>query len=96
MLSQADEKLTRRDILSAWPTEAARPDDTTLWRWLGRAADLGLLCQEGERNKKNAPFRYWLPAKGTEWAKDPMRQFLEEAERNSQRVLEGLRVGKVG
>jgi AAA domain len=95
VLERADQKLTRREILADWPSEAARPEESTLWRWLQRAGALGLVCQEGDGCKKNAPFRYWLPQKGAEWANDPLRQFFEQAERNHEQVLAAMRTGKI-
>ncbi len=58
--------------------------------------ELGLVCQESECHQKNAPYRYWLPAKAAAWSQDPLRQLFEDAERNSDRVLEALRQWRWG
>jgi hypothetical protein len=59
-LSQAYTKLTRQEILDQWPPDYPKPDRTTLWRWLSRAATQGVVCQEGTGRPRD-PFRYWLP-----------------------------------
>jgi hypothetical protein len=70
LLRQAESKLTREDILAGWPAEE-RPDAATLYRWLRRAVDRGLLRQDGV-GKCKAPFRYWLPESEERWRKDPL------------------------
>lgn len=70
LLGPADCKLTRDDMLAAWPTEE-RPEPMTLFRWLRRAVAEGLLRQDGLGKRKH-PFRYWLPASEERWRTDPV------------------------
>jgi hypothetical protein len=70
LLRQAECKLSRDDILAAWPAEE-RPDAITLYRWLRRAVEQGLLRQDG-LGKCKSPFRYWLPASEERWREDPL------------------------
>jgi AAA domain len=72
VLEDADRKLTRKELLAAWPADYHRPDSTALWRWLDRAVKEGRVLQEGTGRSRN-PFRYWLPASEERWAKDPNR-----------------------
>src|SRR5262249_19775689 len=60
VLEDAEGKWTRREILKHWPEDFERPNPGTLWRWLQRAVDLGLVHRDGT-GRRNAPFRYWLP-----------------------------------
>ena len=59
-LSEAHTKLTRQEILANWPPDYAKPDATTLWRWLSRAAAQGLVRHQGTGRPRD-PFRCWLP-----------------------------------
>jgi hypothetical protein len=59
-LTEAHIKLTRQDILDRWPADDHKPDATTLWRSLSRAAAEGIVRQEGSGRPRD-PFRYWLP-----------------------------------
>gem|GEM_PF-2591094 len=57
---------TRDEILARWPGgAAAAPTAHTLWRWLSRGVEMGLLVRSGA-GKKKEPFRYALasPALG--------------------------------
>jgi hypothetical protein len=73
LLRQADTKLSRDEILVSWPGEE-RPDAVSLYRWLRRAVEQGLLRQDGLGKCKN-PFRYWLPESEARWRKDPLSIF---------------------
>ncbi|HEY7159472.1 MAG TPA: AAA family ATPase, partial [Gemmataceae bacterium] len=70
VLRQAERKLTRGDIRARWPS-AERPDRATLYRWLRRAVERGLLRQDG-LGKCQHPFRYWLADNEERWRKDPL------------------------
>jgi hypothetical protein len=70
LLRQADTKLSRDEILASWPGEE-RPGAVSLYRWLQRAVEQGLLRQDGLGKRKN-PFRYWLPDSEARWRKDPL------------------------
>jgi hypothetical protein len=70
LLRQVESKLSREEILAGWPAEE-RPDPTTLYRWLRRAVERGLLRQDGLGKSKD-PFRYWLPESEERWRKDPV------------------------
>jgi hypothetical protein len=60
LLTTADHKLTRQDILDNWPADQDRPGPSTLWRWLDQAVKHGHVRQEGTGLARD-PFRYWLP-----------------------------------
>jgi hypothetical protein len=70
LLREAPRKLSRDEILLGWPAED-RPDPATLYRWLRRAVEQGLLRQDGH-GKCKLPFRYWLPESEQRWRKDPL------------------------
>ena len=70
LLKTAPHKFTRRDILYRWEGES-RPDKVSLYRWLRRAVELGLLRQDG-LGEKGQPFRYWLPESEARWRDDPI------------------------
>jgi hypothetical protein len=70
LLRQAERKLTRADILAGWPAEE-RPGAATLYRWLRRAVEKGLLRQDG-RGQHHEPFRYWLAENEERWRQDPL------------------------
>jgi hypothetical protein len=57
VLSEAQYKMTRQEILAHWPPDFDKPDSTTLYRWLNKAVANGTVCQEG---KPREGFRYWL------------------------------------
>jgi hypothetical protein len=77
VLTGARDKLTRREIVAEWPPDQERPSDTTLWRWLERAADRNLLRREGAGHSKE-PFRYWLAEKEAVWRDDPIWVLLQQ------------------
>jgi hypothetical protein len=52
------------------PQDFPAPDETTLWRWLDRAVRDGHVLRDGI-GRKNAPYRYCLPAKAEAWRQDP-------------------------
>jgi hypothetical protein len=62
VLGSATTRLTRKQILKDWPEDYPKPDTTTLWRWLGRAAAQGMVRQNGT-GRHHDPFRYWLVAR---------------------------------
>jgi hypothetical protein len=76
VLEDADNKLRRVDILENWPPDFVAPSKATLWRWLDRAVDEGLVLREGE-GRCNSPFRYYLAEKIVQWLDDPL-QFIDE------------------
>jgi hypothetical protein len=86
VLTDARDKLTRREILDAWPADEARPSDTTLWRWLERAAARDLLRREGAGHCTE-PFRYWLTEKEAVWREDPIWVLLQH-QREAMKGLE--------
>jgi hypothetical protein len=76
VLEDADNKLRRVDILENWPPDFVAPSKATLWRWLDRAVDEGLVLREGE-GRCNSPFRYYIAEKIVQWLDDPL-QFIDE------------------
>jgi hypothetical protein len=59
VLAGAAAPLTRQEIRAAWPAGVPKPHDTTLWRWLDRAVNLGLAQRVGEGTKTH-PYRFGL------------------------------------
>lgn len=59
LLRLSSAALTRQEILDRWPTPATLPTVNTLWRWLARACDIGMLLRTGAGSKADA-FRYRL------------------------------------
>jgi hypothetical protein len=76
VLEDAKDKLTRQQILKAWPEDHPKPDDVTVWKWLTRAVADGRVLRSGAGRKRD-PFRYWLPGMEEKWANDPNRLELE-------------------
>jgi hypothetical protein len=66
VLQDAEQKLTRAEILANWPADAIAPATNTLWRWLERALARGLIHRDGT-GKKHDPFRYWLTGQDAHW-----------------------------
>jgi hypothetical protein len=79
VLERAPDKLTRPEILRAWPEDEATPPTTTLRRWLGQAVGRGLLLRDG-LGQNGDPFRYWLAELEAKWAADPVRQLARQQE----------------
>jgi hypothetical protein len=69
VLAEAPHKLTRRELRKHWSGPRV-PDDSTLYRWLDRAAAEGLVRVSGLGTRRD-PLRYWLPAREAEWRQDP-------------------------
>jgi hypothetical protein len=88
LLAAARDKLTRPEILAAWPGEES-PGKTTLWRWLDEAVARGLLLRDG-LGQRSAPFRYWLPGQEEKWKADPVHQ-LRELQRQDEQMLAAFR-----
>lgn len=70
MLRSAPSKLTRAEILNHWPSPQ-RPDASTLYRWLRRAVEAGLMRQYGLGQQRH-PFHSWLPESEERWRKNPL------------------------
>ena len=62
-LATTDTPLTRLDLLTHWPATRSVPHPGTLWRWLQRALELGLVEMSGA-GTKGEPFRFWLRERG--------------------------------
>jgi hypothetical protein len=93
VLEDAPQKLTRLDILDEWPHDFPKPTRNTLWRWLDRAVQSGLIACEGSGRKKD-PFRYWLPATEARWKEDILYDVLEEQRRQHNFPFVSLRERK--
>jgi hypothetical protein len=91
VFEDAADKLTRRQLLADWPADFPCPADITLWRWLQRGTELGLIRQEGS-GRKSDPFRYWLPEQEARWKQDPMWEFNQMMNESRKIALEGLGV----
>jgi hypothetical protein len=57
VLANSPTPMTRQEIRAGWPPEQARPHDSTLWRWLDKAMQLGLAVRAG-KGSKGEPHRY--------------------------------------
>jgi AAA domain len=57
VLGSAAGPLTRQQLVALWPTDSVRPHEATLWRWLDRAVELGLVERVG-KGTKGEPYRY--------------------------------------
>jgi hypothetical protein len=79
-------KSTRMEILKNWPDDYDRPCQSTLWRWIDRARDQGLIHECGGGTKQS-PFRYWLP----ERENDEMFNHITQLERFWQAYKDALR-----
>jgi hypothetical protein len=93
VLDEAPQKLTRDDILAEWPPDFARPNATTLWRWLGRATEQGILAREGS-GRKSDPFRYWLPEREAIWKQDYLYEIQERQSTELNLPFESLQERK--
>jgi len=62
-LTSANTPLTRQDLLKQWPPNRSVPHPGTLWRWLQRALELGLVETSGT-GTKGEPFRFRLRERG--------------------------------
>ena len=71
VLTMTRRKLTRPEILEAWPPEQERPSSQTLWRWLERAVSDGRMKRDGHGTSDD-PYRYWLPGQIEVWIRDPL------------------------
>ncbi len=86
VLDDARRPLNCRQILDDWPDDYPKPADRTLFRWMAKAVQLGLVRQEGTGRKGDA-YRYWLPGAEKKWEDDPIYQ-LENQNRDFIRRLE--------
>ena len=59
VLAHAGAPLSRQQILECWPNPVTKPTANTLWRWLARGCQLGVLARHGDGSKADA-FRYAL------------------------------------
>ena len=80
VLEDATQKLTRQEILDDWPADYAKPETTTLWRWLKRAVAMNLIASDGT-GRKNKPFRYWLPQNEAKWKENPLYGLFERQDK---------------
>lgn len=77
ILATATHKLTRREILAAWPRGLKRPGRVTLWRWLHYGVTQGHAHQDGQ-GTSNAPYRFWLPESQQRWEQQPTPEFQKQ------------------
>jgi AAA domain len=75
VLEEAQDKLTRAQMLDQWPADFPRPSLATLWRWLDSACESKLLCRDGT-GRSAEPFRYWLSAREHDWLDNPLYRVL--------------------
>jgi hypothetical protein len=89
VLAEAPQKLTRQDIILEWPVGFDQPNATTVWRWLDRGVEQGLVRCEGS-GRKSDPFRYWLPQREEDWQQDPLYRLMEEQRQTLKLPFESL------
>jgi hypothetical protein len=70
VLTSALGKLTRAEILTAWPPNHDKPSPLTVWRCLDRGVAEGLILRDGAGTTAE-PYRYWLPEQQVLWETDP-------------------------
>jgi archaellum biogenesis ATPase FlaH len=75
VLEEAQDKMTRAQMLDQWPADFPRPSLATLWRWLDTACDSNLIAREGTGRSAD-PFRYWLRARERAWLDNPLYRVL--------------------
>lgn len=90
VLEDAPDKRSRKQLLEDWPADFTRPQELTLWRWLQRAINLGLVLQEGS-GRKNDPFRFWLPNQEAIWKQNPLWELYRSIEESNRQVNAALR-----
>ena len=66
VLTEADRRLSRTEILAAWSPDVEEPTPVTLWRWLERGVAEGRVHRAG-RGTRSDPFCYWLPERAVAW-----------------------------
>jgi hypothetical protein len=71
VMEDAKGRLTRLQVMEQWPVDHSKPSPKSLWRWLDRAWERGLIQRDGA-GRCHSPFRYWLPGKMEQWLADPM------------------------
>ncbi len=86
LLEQAAKKLTRAELLEAWPAEETAPAPVTLWRWLERAVAEGALLRDGT-GRSNEPYRYWLHGQEAKWGREPWGEAAQQAAEDELRQL---------
>jgi hypothetical protein len=91
VLEGAPRRLTRAEVLEAWPREGPRPSAVTLWRWLEQAVAAGLVCRDGD-GRRNNPYRYWLAGQEERWAADPVAQLRQQQEEGIRLLQEQIGV----
>ncbi len=89
LLKDAQKKLTRKEILAHWPPDFPVPDPATLWRWLERAMQEGLVRMDG-RGSWRWPYRYWL----AESESDPVFLYRSDMERSDEEVARLMEQGE--
>jgi hypothetical protein len=70
ILQAAPHKLTRRELLDAWPGGPPR-NPVAIYAWLQNQVAAGVIRQDGT-GVKDSPYRYWLPEREAVWRADPL------------------------
>jgi hypothetical protein len=94
VFEDAEQKLTRLDILDEWPSDFDKPALATLRAWLSRATGRGLIAVEGTGRRAD-PFRYWLPEREAVWKEEnPLYDIIELQRQQLKLPFESLRQRK--
>jgi hypothetical protein len=93
VLSDANRRLPRAEIVADWPEDALRPHATSIWRWLDRAVAAGWVRCSGS-GRRTDPYRYWLPEREPYFMPElPPLEPLDSPERE-ERLAEDLEFAK--
>lgn len=66
-LAGAGKPLTRQELLEHWPADRSVPHASTLWRWLRRSMEIGLVVMTGSGTRLDA-YRFGLRRQGGQQA----------------------------
>jgi hypothetical protein len=89
VLEDAKQELTRQEILEQWPSTFPAPKPTTLWQWLDRAHQRGLIQCTGS-GRRNDPHRFFLADKMAFWEGDPMYMLGKQIRASAREVEAAL------
>jgi hypothetical protein len=89
LLEQAAKKLTRAELLAAWPEDEPAPGAVTLWRWLERGVSDRAVQRDGS-GLRDDPYRYWLRSQEEKWRAEPWSEGAQqEVEDEARRLMGG-------
>jgi hypothetical protein len=87
VLENSEGRMSRREILRAWPESALPPAKLTLWKWLDRAVKERRVQREGAGHRRD-PHKYWLPGMEQVWHERFLKSFLGMLDKNEEEKTE--------